>query len=89
MTTLRLPEALLREVESIAGASDEQLSRFIEAALHETLARRRARDLEPEPLRISPVGSGDVLPPADLTRWAQFLESQAAVPRHRQVHLSA
>jgi hypothetical protein len=89
MTTLRLPEALLREVEEAAGADDEQLSRFVEAALRETLARRRSRDLEPEPVRLAPIGSRDVLPEADLSRWAHFLQSQAAVTRHRHVHLSA
>jgi Arc/MetJ-type ribon-helix-helix transcriptional regulator len=89
MTTLRLPEQLLREVEELAGAGDENLSRFIEAALRETVARRRSRDVEPAPLQVAPVGSGEVLPSVDLSRWAQFLESQAAAPRHRHLHLSA
>jgi len=89
MTMLRLPEALLREVEETAGADDEHLSRFIEVALRETIARRRSRDLELEVVRVAPIGSGDVLPAADLSRWAHFLLSQAAVPRDRQVRLSA
>lgn len=89
MTTLRLPEGLLAEVEEIVGTDEEELSRFVELALRETLARRRARTFEPRPLRVSPIGAGDVLPAADLSRWAQFLESEAAVPRHRHVHLSA
>ena len=89
MTTLRLPEQLLCEVEEVAGTGEENLSRFVETALRETLARRRARDVEPAPVEVAPVGSGELLPSVDLSRWAQFLQSQAAEPRHRHLHLSA
>lgn len=42
-TTIRLDDALLREAKAYAAATDRTLTRLIEDALREALARRKAQ----------------------------------------------
>jgi hypothetical protein len=72
-TTIKLDDELLREAKAAAAASGRTLTALVEAALRESLARRRASPHRP---RLSlPTFKGDgVRPGVDLHHSAALLE---------------
>lgn len=64
-TTVRLPDALMREVKAYAAERGLTLTRLIEDALREVLARREAAD-GPTPAPLPTDGAGGLLPGVDL-----------------------
>jgi hypothetical protein len=72
-TTIRLPDALYREVRNRAGAERRTVTSFIEEALRQRLASRTPRDegaFVVEPF----VGTG-ALPGVDVTNSASLLDA--------------
>lgn len=68
-TTIRLDDDLLREAKAYAAATERTLTRLIEDALRETLARRGARPLRRR-VRLCTVGGEGLQPGIDLDNSA-------------------
>jgi hypothetical protein len=65
-TTIRLDDDLLREAKAYAAATDRTLTRLIEDALREALARRDAR-LARRCVRLPTSGHGGLQPGIDIS----------------------
>lgn len=72
-TTLRLPDDLLREVKRFATETDRSLTRVIEDALREALARR-GKGQAHRALSLPTHGRGGLQPGVDLDDTAALLE---------------
>jgi len=72
-TTIRLDDDLLREAKAYAAATDRTLTRLIEDALRETLARRQARP-ERRRVRLRTFKGGGLQPGVDLDSNAALLD---------------
>jgi hypothetical protein len=72
-TTIRLDDDLLREAKAFAAATDRTLTRLIEDALREALARRDARPARRR-VRLPTVGGSGVQPGVDLDSNANLLD---------------
>lgn len=72
-TTIRLPEELARAIKRLAADTDRTMTRVIEEALRETLARR---DQPPKlrRIRLSTFAGGGLRPGVDLDDSAALLE---------------
>lgn len=68
-TTIRLDDALLREAKAYAAATDRTLTRLIEEALREALARRKQRAGRPR-VELPTSGRGGLQPGVDLDNSA-------------------
>ena len=68
-TTIRLDDDLLREAKAYAAATDRTLTRLIEDALREALARRRQRARRPR-VELPTSGGGGLQPGVDLDNSA-------------------
>ena len=72
-TTIRLPEELARAVKRLAAETDRTMTRVIEEALREALARR---DQPPKrrPVRLPTFAGGGLRPGVDLDDSAALLD---------------
>ena len=70
-TTIRLDDDLLREAKAYAAATDRTLTRLIEDALREALARRRQRGKRPR-VELPTSGGGGLQPGVDLDNSASL-----------------
>ena len=68
-TTIRLNDDLLREAKAYAAATDRTLTRLIEDALREALARRKQR-AKPARVELPTSGGGGLQPGVDLDNSA-------------------
>lgn len=73
-TTVRLPPDLLREAKTRAAERGTTLTRLIEDALRESLARDLHRPAEAEAVRLPTVGGSGLQPGVDLDDTASLLE---------------
>ena len=75
-TTVRLPDDLYREVKVRAASTGQSVTSFLEDALRAALVRERAAgDADGHAAyRVTPVGSGGVVPGVDLSDSAQLLD---------------
>jgi len=72
-TTIRLDDDLLREAKVYAAATDRTLSRLIEDALREALARRDAQPARRR-VRLPTVGGSGPRPGVNLDSNARLLD---------------
>jgi hypothetical protein len=72
-TTIRLDDDLLHEAKAYAAATDRTLTRLIEDALREALARRDARPARRR-VRLPTSGHGGLQPGVDLDSNAKLLD---------------
>ena len=70
-TTIRLNDDLLREAKAYAAATDRTLTRLIEDALREALARRKQRAKRPR-VELPTSGEGGLQPGVDLDNSASL-----------------
>lgn len=72
-TTIRLDDELLREAKAHAAATDRTLTKLIEEALREALARRQRPRNRPW-VRLPTVSGGGPRPDVNLDSNAQLLD---------------
>lgn len=72
-TTIRLSDDLLRQAKQLAAETDRTLTRLIEDALREILARRPP-PAESKPARLTTVGRGTAFEGVDLDNTASLLD---------------
>ena len=72
-TTIRLDEQLLKEIKQLAARSGKSLTRTIEEALRESLARQR-KSGEREPVHLVTFSGKGLLPGVDLDDSASLLD---------------
>jgi predicted transcriptional regulator len=72
-TTIRLDDDLLHEAKAYAVATDRTLTRLIEEALREALARRETRPARRR-VRLRTFKGGGLQPGVDLDSNAAFLD---------------
>jgi predicted transcriptional regulator len=72
-TTVRLPETLMREVKRLAADTDRTITRVIEDALHEALARRASAGRRSR-ARLPADGAGGLRPGVDLVDSTSLLD---------------
>ena len=77
-TTLRLPDALLREAKQEAAKSGITLTALIEESLRERLARSRANAEAQSRIRLTTTGRGGGHPGIDLDDSASLLDLSSA-----------
>lgn len=80
-TTVRLPEDLLAEAKKIAAERGTTLTRLLEGALRESLARARRVAGKSEPVRLVTVRGRGTLPGVDLDDSAALLEVMESGPK--------
>ena len=72
-TTIRLPDELLRQAETLAAETNHSLTKVIEDALRAALARHE-RVSEAAPVRLPTHAGGGLLPGVDLDDSAALLQ---------------
>ncbi len=72
-TTVRLPESLMREVKRLAAETDRTITRVIEEALREFLARRASAGRRSH-TRLPTAGAGGLRPGVDLADSSSLLD---------------
>ena len=72
-TTIRLDEQLIKEIKQMAAQSGKSLTRTIEDALRESLARQRM-SAEREPVHLVTFSGNGLLPGVDLDDSAALLD---------------
>jgi hypothetical protein len=77
-TTVRLDDALFREAKKAAAEAGESLTRLIEDALREMLARRRSGGRRRR-VRLPTYGRGGLLPGVDLDNSAALLDRMEGI----------
>jgi hypothetical protein len=77
-TTVRLEDALFREAKKAAAEAGESLTRLIEDALREMLARRRSGGRRRR-VRLPTYGRGGLLPGVDLDNSAALLDRMEGI----------
>ena len=73
-TTIRLPEDLLAEAKKLAAERGTTLTRLVEEALRESLARAREGEECPEEFSLTTGGGTGVRPGVDLDDSASLLD---------------
>jgi hypothetical protein len=81
-TTVRLDDALFREAKKAAAEAGESLTRLIESALREKLARRQSRPRRRR-VRLPTYGRGGVFPGVDLDNSAALLDLMEGIDSPR------
>lgn len=84
-TTVRLDEKLLRDAKAAAAAAGQSLTRLLEDALRERLARKSSRGL-PGRVRLPTSGRGGLQPGVDLAdnaRLRDMLDEDVPLGRRR------
>jgi len=81
-TTVRLDDVLFREAKKAAAEAGESLTRLIESALREKLARRRSGGRRRR-VRLPTFGRKGVLPGVDLDNSAALLDLMEGIDSSR------
>ena len=73
-TTINLPDEHLTDLKKKAAESGRTLTKLIEDALRESLARKEVSGKRSHPVILPTYGSGGVLPGVDLDNSAALLD---------------
>ena len=77
-TTIRLIEQLLKEIQQLAARAGKGLTKTIDEALRESLARQQISG-EREPVHLVTFGGNGLLPGVDLDDSASMFESMESL----------
>jgi hypothetical protein len=72
-TTVRIDDELLAQAKALALRTSRTLTKVIEDALRESLARDRVVK-EAEPFELPTFGEGGTMPGVNLDSWAELLD---------------
>jgi hypothetical protein len=73
-TTINLPDDLIRQAKKAALEADTTLTEIIANALREALAQRRNKKKTRHDFKVTPSGSGGLLPGVDLDDTSALLD---------------